>query len=49
MAAYGKSLAEIKKERKMPEYADWHGQDCPGANSDAAYKSEKKVASRGST
>ena len=27
MAAQGKSLAEIKKELKMPEYADWNGQE----------------------
>ena len=42
MAAQGKSLAEIKKELKMPEYADWHGQDRLGPNIDAAYKSVKK-------
>ena len=42
MAAQGKSLAEIKKELKMPEYADWHGQDRLGVNIDAAYKSVKK-------
>ncbi len=29
MAAQGKSLEEIKKELKMPEYADWHD---PGAS-----------------
>ena len=27
MAAKGMSLDQIKKELKMPEYADWHGQD----------------------
>jgi len=27
MAAQGKSLEEIKKELKMPEYADWHDQN----------------------
>ena len=42
MAAQGKSLAEIKKELTMPEYADWHDQDRLGANIDAAYKSVKK-------
>jgi len=42
MAAQGKSLTEIKKELKMPEYADWHGQDRLGANIDVAYKSVKK-------
>jgi cyclase len=42
MAAQGKSLAEIKNELKMPEYADWHNQNRLGANIDAAYKSVKK-------
>jgi cyclase len=42
MAAQGKSLDEIKKELRMPEYADWNGQDRLGANIDVAYKSEKK-------
>ena len=42
MAAQGKSLDEIKKELKMPEYADWAGQDRLGANIDVAYKSVKK-------
>jgi len=42
MAAQGKSLAEIKKELKMPEYADWHDQNRLEANIDAAYKSVKK-------
>jgi cyclase len=42
MAAQGKSLDEIKKEFKMPEYADWAGQDRLGANIDVAYKSVKK-------
>jgi cyclase len=42
MAAQGKSLAEIKKELKMPEYADWSGQDRLGVNIDVAYKSVKK-------
>ena len=42
MAAQGKSLAEIKTELKMPEYADWYGQALLGLYIDAAYKSVKK-------
>ena len=42
MAAQGKSLVEIKKELKMPEYADWHGQDRLPVNIEVAYKSVKK-------
>jgi cyclase len=42
LAAQGKSLAEIKKELKMPEYADWHNQDRLPVNVDAAWKSVKK-------
>jgi cyclase len=42
MAAQGKSLDEIKKELKMPEYADWHDQNRLAANIDAAYRSVKK-------
>jgi cyclase len=42
MAAQGKSLDEIKKELKMPEYADWKGQDRLGVNIDVAYKTVKK-------
>jgi cyclase len=42
MAAQGKSLAEIKKELKMPEYADWHDQNRLGANIDAAYRGAVK-------
>ena len=42
MANQGKSLDEIKKELKMPEYADWAGQDRLGVNIDVAYKSVKK-------
>jgi cyclase len=42
MAAQGKSLDEIKKELKMPEYAEWRGQDRLGVNIDAAYKVIKK-------
>jgi cyclase len=41
MAKQGKSLAEIKKELKMPEYADWAGQDRLGVNIDVAYASLK--------
>jgi len=42
LAAKGKSVAEVKKELKMPEYADWNGQDRLGAIVDAAWKSVKK-------
>jgi glyoxylase-like metal-dependent hydrolase (beta-lactamase superfamily II) len=42
MAAQGKSLEEIKKELKMPEYANWLGQDRLPANIEAAWKSVKK-------
>ena len=42
MAALGKSLDDVKKELKMPEYADWNGQDRLGVNIDAAWKSVKK-------
>ena len=42
MAAQGKSLAEIKMELKMPEFADWHDQARLGANIDAAWKVVKK-------
>jgi len=42
MAAQGKSLDEIKKEVKMPEYADWRDQNRLGANIDAAWRVVKK-------
>lgn len=42
MANQGKSLDVIKKELKMPEYADWSGQDRLGVNIDVAWKSVKK-------
>jgi cyclase len=42
MAAQGKSLDGIKKELKMPEYADWHDQNRLGVNIEAAYRSVKK-------
>jgi cyclase len=42
MATQGKSLDEIKKELKMPEYADWHDQNRLAVNIDAAYKTVKK-------
>jgi len=42
MTRQGKSLDEIKKELKMPEYADWAGQDRLGVNIDVGYKSLKK-------
>ena len=41
MAAQGKSLEQIKKELKMPEYAHWSGQNRLGVNIDVAYKSVK--------
>ncbi len=42
MAAQGKSLEEIKKELKMPEYADWQWPGALGVNIEAAWKSVKK-------
>jgi len=42
MARQGKSLEEIKKELKMPEYADWAGQDRLGVNINVAYASMPK-------
>ncbi len=42
LAAKGKTVAEVKKELKMPEYADWNGQDRLGVIVDAAWKSVKK-------
>lgn len=42
MAAQGKSLDQIKKELKMPEYADWEGQNRLGVNIDVAYNSLQK-------
>jgi hypothetical protein len=42
MAALGKSLAEIKKDLRMPEYADWHDQNRLGVNIEVAYESVKK-------
>lgn len=42
MARQGKSLEEIKKELKMPEYADWAGQDRLGVNIDVAYQTVQK-------
>ena len=41
MAAQGKSLDEIKKELKMPEYADWEGKDRFPNNIEAAYRAVK--------
>ena len=34
----GKSLDDLKKEVKMPEYASWHSQDRMPTNIDAAYR-----------
>jgi cyclase len=42
MAAQGKSLDDIKKELKMPEYADWGGQNNLPQNIQVAYESLKK-------
>jgi cyclase len=42
MAAQGKSLDDIKKELKMPEYADWAGQNNLPQNIQVAYESLKK-------
>jgi hypothetical protein len=42
LAAQGKTLDEIKKEVKMPEYKDWRGQDRLEVNIEAVYKSVKK-------
>jgi hypothetical protein len=37
----GKSLEEIKKEVKMPEYDKWASQDRMPSNIEAAYKAVK--------
>ena len=42
MVAQGKSPDEIKKELKMPEYADWAGQNNLPQNITVAYESLKK-------
>jgi cyclase len=42
MAARGKSLEEIKRELKMPEYAEWRGQNNLPQNITVAYESVKK-------
>ncbi len=42
LAAQGKSLDEIKKELKMPEYASWAGQNNLPQNITVAYASVKK-------
>jgi alkyl sulfatase BDS1-like metallo-beta-lactamase superfamily hydrolase len=42
MAAQGKTLDQIKKDLKMPEFAHWSGQDRLGVNIDVAYKSVKQ-------
>jgi hypothetical protein len=39
--AAGKSLDEIKKELKMPEYSDWEGNDRYPNNIEAAYRAIK--------
>jgi hypothetical protein len=38
MAQQGKSLDEIKKELKMPEFQDWEGKDRFPNNIEAAYR-----------
>jgi cyclase len=38
MAREGKSLDEIKKELRMPEYDEWASKDRIPSNVDAAYK-----------
>ena len=38
MVKAGKSLDDIKKEVKMPEYASWGSQDRFPTNVEAAYK-----------
>jgi hypothetical protein len=43
MATEGKSLEEIKKEMRMPEYADWAGQDRLGLYIDAAWRAVKNM------
>ena len=42
MAAQDRSLDQIKKELKMPEYADWAGQNNLPQNITVAYESVKK-------
>jgi cyclase len=44
MAAQGKSLEEIKKELKMPEYANWAGQDRLPLYVEAAWRAVKNIA-----
>jgi cyclase len=41
LAQHGTSLDEIKKELKMPEYADWEGKDRFPNNVEAAYRAVK--------
>jgi cyclase len=45
MANQGKPLDEIKKELRMPEYADWHDQDRLGVNIEAAYRMAWRLSS----
>ena len=42
MAAGGKTLDEIKKELRVPEYTDWTGQNNLPQNITVAYESIKK-------
>jgi hypothetical protein len=41
MVREGKSLDQIKKEVRMPEYASWASQDRMPTNIDAAYRAVK--------
>ena len=41
MAQQGKSLDQIKKELRMPEYGDWEGKDRFPNNIEAAYRAAK--------
>ncbi len=43
MTRQGKSLDEIKKELKMPEYGDWEGKDRFPSNIEAAYRAVKGI------
>ena len=42
MSAQAKSLEEIKRELKMPEYSEWRGQNNLPQNISVAYESVKK-------
>lgn len=42
MAREGKTLEQIKKELRMPEYEDWQGKERFPDNIEAAYRAVKK-------